>query len=385
MDQTQPKKHKKKDKKPIYLLLGFLIFFGFFIYFITRPSLQNKAIDQIEVCNNVDDVKSIFDYYKFELLENDENGNKIVAIDFQDAVRKKLSSFNLDDNELKKCLQWLPPTKTNINVIIIPDLSRRIIDSVNNPNQIINDKFVLNTLWQSFVDFTKLKQDTKDRLIVDVTDIDQAKGQFGNIANKLQFDLSTHKGRSNRLYFTDDKKKQFENAVDEMYKSAKQRPLGADYVSYFRRHLVNRLKKPTLFENYINKVIIITDGYLEAEGKPSYTKILSNAFDYRPFLYPAVQTGNVIDVINSKQLNIPKLSKIDLSNSDVLVCEVYERRFLPFTNIPYNGMGNDFDILEAYWKDWLKRMGAKDPKFISREQANELTQKQIEIFFNNNL
>ena len=199
MEQTQRKKHKKKDKKPIYILLGFLIFFGVFIYFITRPSLQSKAIDQIQVCSNANDVKSLFERYKFDLLENDENGNKIVALDFQNAVRDKLNSFNLNDDDVQKCLEWLPPAKTSVNVIVIPDLSRRIIDTINNPNQISNDMVILNTIWHSFVDYSKLKQDTKDKLIVDVTDIDQAKGQFGEVANQLQFDLSTHKGKSNPL------------------------------------------------------------------------------------------------------------------------------------------------------------------------------------------
>lgn len=366
MEQTKYKKQKKKDRKPIYLLLGFMIFFGVFIYFLTRPSLQSKAIDQIQVCSNVNDVKSVFERYKFELLENDENGNKIVAIDFQATVRNKLSSFHLNDEELKNCLQWLPTAKTSINVIIIPDLSRRIIDTVNNPNQISNDIFVLNTVWQSFIDYAKLKQDTKDRLMVDVTDIDQAKGQFGEIANQLQFDLSSNKGKSNRLYFTDDKTKQFDKAVSEMYQSAKQKPLGADYVFYFRRYLFNRLKKPTLFENYVNKVIIITDGYLEAEDRAADTKLT-------PQLYKSVVTGNTKDVINSLGLNIPKVP-VDLSNTDVLVCEVNERR---------TGKTKDFEILKAYWEDWLTRMNAHKISFIQREQASDITKKKIEEFFKN--
>lgn len=367
MEQTQRKKHKKKDKKPIYILLGFLIFFGVFIYFITRPSLQSKAIDQIQVCSNANDVKSLFERYKFDLLENDENGNKIVALDFQNAVRDKLNSFNLNDDDVQKCLEWLPPAKTSVNVIVIPDLSRRIIDTINNPNQISNDMVILNTIWHSFVDYSKLKQDTKDKLIVDVTDIDQAKGQFGEVANQLQFDLSTHKGKSNRLYFTEDKDKQFEQAVTKMYQSAKQKPLGADYVFYFRRYLINHIKKSTLYDNYINKVIIITDGYLEAEKRPADTKLT-------PQLYKSVNIGNTKETITTLGLNIPKIQGIDLSNTDVLVCEVNERR---------TGKTKDFEILKAYWEDWFERMNAHKISFIQREQANDLTKKRIEYFFKN--
>lgn len=374
MEHQHRKKHKKKDKKPLYILIGAFIFFGIFIYLLTRPSLQSKAIEQIQVCSNVNDVKSLYDLYKFNLLETDENGKKIVAIEFQDAVRDKLSSFNLNEEELYKCLEWIPPSKTSLNVIVIPDLSRRI---KNIPGQIENDKFVLKTIWNSFTEYSKLKQDTKDELMIDVTDPEQAKGQFGSYASKLHFDLSNHRGKSNRLYFTDEKNKQFEIAINELYKSAKVKPLGADYILYFKRYLVNRLKKPTLYDNYINKVIIITDGYLELENKQNYgSGSRWNYTEINPQLYNSVNIGNVKNTITSLSLNIPKLSNIDLKNTDILVCEVYEKKL---------SRKKDFEILKAYWEDWFERMNA-DPrkvKFIQREQANDITKKRIEEFFKN--
>jgi hypothetical protein len=366
MEDIQRKKNKKKDKKPLYLLLGFLTFFGVFIYLLTRPSLQSKAIEQVQVCNSVNDVKSLYERYKFELLETDETGNKIVALEFQDAVRQRINSFKLNDKQLTECLEWIPPTKTSLNVIVIPDLSRRIIDTINNPNQIENDMFVLNTIWNSFVEFSKFRQDTKDRLMVDVTDFDQARGQFSLIANQLQFDLADHKGKSNRLYFTEDKNKQFSESISEMYKSAKEKPLGADYLFYFRRYLVNHIKKPTLYDNYINKVIIITDGYLEAENRPADTKIT-------PELYNSLPIGNTKEMITILGLNIHKIN-IDLSNTDIMICEVNERK---------TGKTKDFEILQAYWTDWLQRMNAQKISFIQREQANETTKKRIDEFFKN--
>jgi hypothetical protein len=377
MDHLHSKKHKKKNKKPLYILIGTFIVFGIFIYLLTRPSLQSKAIEQIQVCGNINDVKSIYERYKFDLLEADENGNKIVALEFQDAVREKLNSFNLNDEELIKCLEWITPSKTSLNVIIIPDLSRRIIDTLNNPNQIDNDIMVLNTIWNSFVEYSKLKQDTKDKLMVDVTDIDQAKGQFSSIANKLQFDLSSHKGKSNRLYFTDEKNKQFQSAVNELYKSAKDKPLGADYIFYFRRHLVNHLKKPTLYDNYINKVIIITDGYLELEERQDYgAGSRWNYTEINSKLYSSVNNGNIKNTITSLSLNIPIINKIDLNHTDILVCEVFEKK---------SGKTKDFEILKAYWEDWFERMSANPSKikFIQREQASDITKKRIAEFFKN--
>lgn len=364
MEQYQTTiKHKKKDKKPIYILIGVFVLFSLFIFLITRQSSLGKAIDQIKVCNSVTDVKSLFDKYKFDLLETDENGGKIIALDFQSAVRDKLNSFNLNEDEINECLEWLPPAQTNINLIVIPDLSRRITDSVNNPNQIQNDQLILNKIWQTFVETTKLKKDSKDKIIIDVTDIDQAKGQFGKFANSLQFDLSTHKGQSNRLFFTTDKDKQFSSNIIAMYNSARQKPLGADYLFYFRRYLVNHLKKPTLYDNYINKVIIITDGYLEAEDRAPDTKLT-------PQLYNSVNRSDIKEMIKELGLNIPKVD-IDLSNTDVLVCEVNERK---------TGKAKDFEILKAYWEDWLQRMGANSINFIQREQATDVTLKRVSDF-----
>lgn len=377
MEFENRKKHKKKDKKPLYILAGTFIFFAIFIYLITRPSLQSKAIEQLQVCSNVNDVKSLYERYKFDLLETDENGHEIVALEFQDAVREKLSSFKLNDDDLNKCLEWIPPSKTSLNVIIIPDLSRRIIDTLNNPNQIDNDIIVLNTIWTSFVEYSKLKQDTKDKLMVDVTDIEQAKGQFSSIANDLQFDLSNHKGKSNRLYFTDKKNQQFQNSVIKLYKSAKGKPLGADYIFYFRRYLVNHLKKPTLYDNYINKVILITDGYLELEKRQNYGGGSRwNYTEINPQLYNSVNLGNIKNTITSLSLNIPKLNNIDLKYTDILVCEVNERK---------TGKTKDFEILKTYWEDWFERMNANPSKikFIQREQANDITKKRIDDFIKN--
>lgn len=366
MEQKELKKAKKKDKKPVYILLGFLLFFGGFVYFLIKPSQLNKVISQIQVCRNVKDVQSIFEKHQFDFLENNESGEKVIAQDFQTAIRNKLNSFNLTDQEISNCLEWLPPAKTNINIIVVPDLSRRIIDTLNNPNQINSDIFVLNTIWKSFVNFSKKRSDTKDRLMIQVTDIDQAKGQFEIVANQLQIDLSTHVGKSNRLFFSEAKENQFKDAIKTMYQIAIEKPLGADYLLYFRRHLINQLKKSTLFENYSNKVIIITDGYLEAEDRPADTKLT-------PQLYKFVPIGNIKEMITKLGLNIPRID-IDLSNTDILVCELNERK---------TGKAKDFEILKAYWEDWLSRMNAHKVSVIQKEQATYLTEKKIETFLEN--
>ncbi|MDR7371321.1 hypothetical protein [Flavobacterium aquidurense] len=357
MESIYPRQKKKKDKKPLFILAGVVIFFGVFIYLITRPSNQSKALKDLDISFNRKDVEMVWYKYKSDLYQDE---------DFLFAIRTKLASFNLTEKEEEQCISWLPVAPKSINLIVIPDLSRRIIDTINNPNQTKNDLYVLQTIWKSFVNYSKLKQNTKDRLIIDVTDIDQARGQFDNVANDLQFDLSNHTGKSNLLFFTDEKTTQFNKSIVEMYKLAKQKPLGADYRFYLRRYLKNHLKKSTLFDNYINKIVIITDGYLEPENAPADTKISG----YEVPLHKAVLSGSILNFITSNGLNIPKVN-INLSNAEILICEVNERK---------SGKGYDFDVLQTYWEDWFKRMNVKKINFIQREQANELTADRIKKF-----
>ncbi len=90
-------------------------------------------------------------------------------------------------------------------------------------------------------------------------------------------------------------------------------------------------------------------------------------------MYKSDAIGNTKNVNTSLGLNIPKVP-VDLSNTDVLVCEVNERRI---------GKTKDFEIQKAYWEDWFERMNAHKISFIQREQANDLTKKRVEDFFKN--
>lgn len=352
-----------KPLKPIYLLLLFIAFFGGFFYLIAKPSQLSKAMRQIHASNNTKEIKEIFDHYKYELLETDGEGKTIVNKDFQTAIRTKLNTFNLSEDEIKDCLLWLPETRKHLNLIVIPDLSRRIIDTINNPNQIQNDLAIIHMIWDNFADYAKFNQDVKDILTIDITDGDQANRRFPAIADSLIFDLSLHTGKSNRLYFTQQKQQQLETAINTMYNAAREKPLGADYVSYFKIHLSDRLKKSTLFDSYSNKVIIITDGYLEPQDNISFTKIT-------PQLRKATSYSEIKNLITKYGLNIPFVD-VDLSQTDVLVCEVNERK---------TGKNTDLPILKAYWEDWFERLNAHKIQFITKEHSLTVTGKKINSF-----
>lgn len=348
------RRKKKKNKKPLFILLGFFVVFILFVYLISRPSTEEDAKKELTTAYTKEAVKQVWEKHKQQLHDN---------ADFLLAIRKKLSTLSLTDSEIKECVKWLPPAPESLNIIVIPDLSNRI-DNIS--GQIDSDKKVFTAIWNSFESYCKLKKDSHDRLIVDVTDKHQAGGEFEKIADKLRFDLSEHKNKVNRLYFTENLTAQYLSSIDKMYACAVKKSLGADYHRYFRQYLENNLKKQDLFNSYKNKVIILTDGYIEPQDGAAYTKI----YGYEKLLYPAVHRGNILDVIESYNLAIP-LANIDLSETDVLVCEVTERK---------KGEGKDFEILKAYWERWLKKMGAKDVEFKEHQKASVATSELIKKF-----
>ena len=223
----------KNNRKIGYILLIFLVIFGLFVYLITRPSLQSVAADEVHLSMNKDEVKQCWDKYKSKLHEND---------DFIAEIRTRLGGFNLTEAQIVEVKNWLPKPPTSLNLILVPDLSRRLTDTENNPEQVKNDTILLNYIWDVFTDVTRLKIDSKDRLLLDVTDEGQAEGKFRTVANDLIFDLSTHKSKSNRLFFDEKMERKYKNNIDNLYKLAVVKPLGADYWYYFNRNLSKHIQ-----------------------------------------------------------------------------------------------------------------------------------------------
>jgi hypothetical protein len=352
MNQVKPLAEKKK-KHPLRMLGYFLGAFLLLSLFLLIPSARSSALRALENCSNAAEVKQVW-------TENREDLGKDET--FLSAVRDKLSGMNLSEAELTTCRQWLPPAPISLNLIVVPDLSRRLQDS---PGQLRRDTAILNMIWTAFREFSRFRTDTRDRLVIDVTEEEQASGNFSAVADRLHFDLSAHKGKSNRLYFTPALDREFYAGVQELYRMALSRPLGADYHFYFNRNLGENLMKSDLKTTWLNRVIIITDGYLEPEDRAPLTIIEAK----KDILYAAVDQGRIGEVMQQEKLAIPPVD-LDLSGTDVLVCEVKERE---------SGKRRDFDILRTYWSNWLDGMKVRESRFIDQKRM-EIMRKNIQQF-----
>ena len=353
---------KTNTYRALYLLISFLAVFTTFIFVLTCKSDLQIAKSELPNCKNIEEVRLCWSKHENNLSQNE---------DFAKAVREKLNLLTVSDSQLVKINEWLLKPPTYLNIILVPDLSRRIIDTFNNPDQIKNDTTLLNCVWNSFVKNVKLKSDSKDRLIVDITDPSQAVGNFRNIANDLIFDLSTHKGQSNTLFFKKQGDK-FSRNINTLYSMSKNRPQGADYWLYFKDDLTKRIQKNTIFENYRNLVVIVTDGYLESE-----TQYYTGYLDLHNSICRDLKSGGKIEnIFESRKLKIEPLN-LNLSNLEVLILEVNERNV---------GIGCHYEILKKYWKDWFVAMKVKNANsdfFIQRNNATDLSKKNIEEFIRN--
>lgn len=370
--ENSKKQKKKKSRKPLYILATFFVVFGFFIYLISRPSPEDDAKKELASAYTKENVKVIWEKHKLELHDNE---------DFLFAVRTKLSTLSLTDEEIKDCIKWLPPAPVSLNIIVVPDLSKRIIDNVNNPKQIESDISILENIWQSFCEETKLKKNSKDKLIIDVTDEGQAKGEFRSFADSLIFDLSkSKKGQISRLYL-EKKAKTYDTFTKKLYDLAKNKPIGANYWNYFETSLSRHIQKPDLFNNYNNMLILVTDGYLEAQskertGRAYYTGTYSerklicrqegrNYNNYRNYIQP-------IDDCSS---HFPDLK--------VLIVEVSERSKGSIVEKDDFGTPCDYFILKNQWQNWLTLLEIKNSNtdfFIRRSQDNQSTKGIIKKF-----
>jgi len=372
MDNSTKTK-KKSNKAPLFTLLGFLLVSGVFVYFLIKPSTLSTAIDDVNTASNIADV-----HFSWEKNKSELSGDE----DYLLAVRTKLASLNLTQQQTEDCLKWLPKPPQSLNIIVVPDLSGRINDEVNNPSQAKNDTVLLNEIWKSFEASTRLKMNSQDRLILDVTGGNQAQGSFRSIANNMIFDLSNFKDKSNKLFFAKTGN-QFQDNVARLYEMAKVDPQGADYWSYFNHDLKRNLKTSTLFTEYRNLLIILTDGYLEAQtNKTTGIAFYTGGYKQRLTAFNKLKAGQPITDALAEISPIMDCSD-HFGNLEVLMLEVNGRHGISPQEPVDQGTPRDFDMLKKLWTDWFRKLEIKNASadfFHERLNATELTKQQIRTF-----
>ena len=342
-------------------LLAPIIVVGFFVWlFGFQKSDTKEAINAIKKCQDKECVEARWTEWTAK-LESKSAREKLAK-----AVKERLSTEDLSEEEIAN---WHKQFRMNdvgdpasMNIIIIPDFSHRVKEL---PHSKERDIDIISNVYEVF--FKKVKGNkSKDKLLIDITDRSQAgggyqSGSFTRLADSLTIDLSNRENEQAKKYIQR-KENGFKAMLEELYSRALQYPSGADYSYYFRRTLGEKIKKSDINNEYHNKVIILTDGYLDTINT-DYTKI-------RPEMKAVAQQGRINEYLQRENLYIPR-ENIDLRNVDILMLEITERPA---------GIGWHQEILTTYWKNWFQSMGArniKDDNVRDVFKSSELSSNQI--------
>lgn len=366
------------NKKLIYTMIIIVCAGIGFIFLLTRPTQLRAALKELETSSSSAQVEQVYKQFKGLLTKDDQ---------FETAVRTKLIKLNLSDSDNEDCTKWLPLLEPNLNIIIVPDLSGRINDTLNNPSQIENDKKLLNYIYERFSSESIRKHPTnaKDHLIVDVTGHNQANGNFRVLADSLNYDLSIVTKQSTRLYFETHKAKFSEN-INKLYTLARIRPQGADYWDYFNNDLNKNLKRSTLLENYRNVIVIISDGYLEAQNKnETGVAFYTGGYSQRMQVFNKLRSGESMEQALSGSVSPIMDCQSHFKNLEVLLLEVNPRHVKSKQEPVDKGTPQDARILRSIWTNWFKRLevknASKETVFNTRFDANDKTLRVIDDFF----
>lgn len=272
-----------------------------------------------------------------------------------------------------------PHMQEHLNVLFVPDLSRRIeelkpvkdVDILNKLYASIEPKFIHADGKQAFqLDHYCLAL-TNEKLVVDYKFSDHSStidlAQFG-IKQKDRIDYL--KDRSEESLSADISK--MNDATNHVYESALKRTgnAGTDIWSFFNELDASDIKKPGSIPSmmkgvereYRNIVFLLTDGYLELgngkdinkKGSRSLTQNMVKAFRKD---YQSNKNGRTLEgFFKDEGYGIKRLSNELLKHTEIVVLELNDRSADDAGNTPEI---SDRIILKLFWNDWFEKSGVK--------------------------
>lgn len=258
--------------------------------------------------------------------------------------------------------------KEYLNITLLLDLSERISPSLK-PQQAQRDLNTINALLEVFEKNQKkhLFIKSKDKLTVAVPrqrSSDYSASEFGD---KLTIDM-TAKGMNKPKF--DERKKEFLSSINGLYAQAtKSKTSGADIWGWFRDDVSAAIKKSNQ-DNivYRNKLIILTDGYMDIDAALAIRRPEGTYMDYRD-IQQLRNKSNWRDIFEKKNMRLTPHPGVDYGNLEVLVLEVDPKD--PTINT------NELEIIKTYWGTWLEQI---KPELHPQQDNPQATKDIIENF-----
>lgn len=289
--------------------------------------------------------------------------------------------------------------KENLNIIITPDLSNRVVTK-RYPKP-VNDVDLVHSVFDNYYpelyEYGHRVNGQKDVIHLAFTN----KNIIREYNYTADFKIDIYKKEAaNRLYlktfdgaepqFKADSRQIVEN-LTEVYKKAEITPAGADIFSFFKNRITSLVKQDILgqkVQNYVidtkfrNIVVLFTDGYVEA-GLYGKSNCVGNQCYYlthqniHKFRKDYKKNGKDLDLKTFFEQNgygIVPIENKQLKNVEVYVCELYDRSLNKRTG-SQTVVPNDLDIIKLFWSDWLTKSGVK--KFELKETVGTVEEFQL--------
>lgn len=232
-----------------------------------------------------------------------------------------------------------PPMPQAQNIVILLDLSSRIFLE----NQVKRDSNLIASVVDAF-EKNQIKyrfQISNDKLSLATAYQNSSTSSDFSISGNMIIDMAMRKPRMNKPVFNT-RKKAFLEAKDSIYADAiKDKTTGADIWGYFCNDLNN-----TLVKGAKNKIIILTDGYLQFNRNIQQVRPRGTYMSDLSLLRNKSKWESIFD---SKKMKLTPCSNSFSEDIEVLILEIAPKNKHLFTN--------EFQIIEKYWKTWFQDMG----------------------------
>ncbi|KUJ49758.1 hypothetical protein [Chryseobacterium sp. JAH] len=260
---------------------------------------------------------------------------------------------------------------SNYNVLIVPDLSNRINQSIH-PKP-ISDITIINSVLDRIPELLKLGNRNLNQL--DIYKIDFINRGILNekTINNSNFEINFLKFKNRLKEASKYKGSQLKSDIStlkeetaKIYSYALIQSSGSDVWNYFNEtihsSLSNQIDTIKISENKgiisttKNKIVLLTDGYIETINKTSGYNLNQDLITEVRTEFLKSKTSNLQKFILSNPQFLVKKTNSDLKNIDVLVLEITDR------SLDINGVARfhptDLEIIKIIWTDWLTKSGA---------------------------
>lgn len=293
------------------------------------------------------------------------------------------------------------------NILISPDLSNRTDNSIRDKPISDQDivRIVLNNLYPNILTSSGRSQNQMDRLRLDFIN----KGlisEYQVSPSYLDINFASFRNQRERIDFLmnrsekkfSDMQNLFFDEFNKIHETASKNNFGADIWTYLN-NLDNStilpdlgsasFNKITYHNRYKHKMILITDGYIEAglygssgceNPKLCYYLSSNKVAEFRNAFRKSGE-NDLRAFFDKSGYGIVPINNSYLKDLEILAVEFNDRSLDKSGNATV--FPTDFQILELFWTDWMIKSGVKNFRmkrvFSSKQEAEDEILRFFEI------